>query len=89
MPLQTSIHSLQIYTPGPAISFLTSEWLLPQNEHIVRFEFFAIVLLSCIEIVSAAWGKPRGCSPQPVFEDYVTYYEISQGSTKTLNLLSK
>jgi hypothetical protein len=35
---QTSMHSLQIYTPGPAMSFLTSEWLFPQKEHIVKLE---------------------------------------------------
>jgi hypothetical protein len=30
--LQMSMHSLQTYTPGPAISFLTSFCDLPQNE---------------------------------------------------------
>src|SRR5215813_3190298 len=29
--MQMSIHSLQMYTVGPAISFLTSFWLLPQK----------------------------------------------------------
>lgn len=42
MDEQTSIHSLQMYTAGPAISFLTSEWLFPQKEHIVRFGLRAI-----------------------------------------------
>src|SRR5436190_11751369 len=32
--LQRSMHSSQMYTPGPAISFLTCFWLLPQNEHL-------------------------------------------------------
>ncbi len=32
----------QIYTPGPAMSFLTSAWLLPQKEHIVMLEERAI-----------------------------------------------
>jgi hypothetical protein len=27
------MHPSQMYTPGPAISFLTCFWLLPQNEH--------------------------------------------------------
>src|SRR5215469_7990229 len=31
--LQRSMHSSQIYTPGPAMSFLTCFWLFPQNEH--------------------------------------------------------
>src|SRR5258705_11514658 len=34
--LQRSMHSSQIYTPGPAMSFLTCFWLLPQNEHLSR-----------------------------------------------------
>src|SRR6266516_561865 len=29
--LQRSMHSSQMYTPGPAISFLTCRWLLPQK----------------------------------------------------------
>src|SRR5205807_9507795 len=31
--LQRSMHSSHMYTPGPAMSFLTCFWLLPQNEH--------------------------------------------------------
>src|SRR4029077_7618338 len=34
--LQRSMHSSQMYTPGPAISFLTCFWLFPQNEHFRR-----------------------------------------------------
>src|SRR5215469_6143125 len=34
--LHRSMHSSQIYTPGPAMSFLTCFWLLPQNEHFSR-----------------------------------------------------
>ena len=29
--LQRSMHSSQMYTPGPAISFLTCRWDLPQK----------------------------------------------------------
>src|SRR6185295_9110450 len=32
MSMQSSTHSSQMKTVGPAISFLTSCWLLPQNE---------------------------------------------------------
>src|SRR5918994_5288519 len=32
--LQRSMHSSQMYTPGPAISFFTCFWDLPQNEHL-------------------------------------------------------
>src|SRR4030095_16106872 len=34
--LQRSMHSSQMYTPGPAISFLTCFCDLPQNEHLNR-----------------------------------------------------
>src|SRR6266542_2383150 len=36
--LHRSMHSSQMYTPGPAISFLTCFWDLPQNEHFSRSE---------------------------------------------------
>ena len=32
MSLHSSMHSSQMKTDGPAMSFLTSCWLLPQNE---------------------------------------------------------
>jgi hypothetical protein len=32
MSLHSPMHSSQMYTVGPAISFLTSFWLLPQKE---------------------------------------------------------
>ena len=31
--LHRSMHSSQMYTPGPAISFLTWRWDLPQKLH--------------------------------------------------------
>src|SRR5258705_7319534 len=34
--LHRSMHSSQMYTPGPAISFFTCFWLFPQNEHFSR-----------------------------------------------------
>src|SRR5690242_8107083 len=34
--LQRSMHSSQIYTPGPAMSFLTCFCDFPQNEHLSR-----------------------------------------------------
>src|SRR5882672_10305114 len=37
MSLQRSMHSSQMNTEGPAISFLTSCWLLPQNEQYSSF----------------------------------------------------
>ena len=42
---QTCIHSLQIYTPGPATIFSTLSCVLPQNEHLMflLFSFFCII----------------------------------------------
>src|SRR6476661_9397235 len=37
MSLQSSMHSSQMKTDGPAMSFLTSCWLLPQNEQYNSF----------------------------------------------------
>src|SRR3954447_4889271 len=34
MSLHSPMHSSQMYTVGPAISFLTSFWALPQNEQV-------------------------------------------------------
>jgi hypothetical protein len=39
--LHRSMHSLQTYTPGPAISFLTCSLRFPQNEHF-RSEWLAL-----------------------------------------------
>src|SRR5665213_4069898 len=36
MSLHRSMHSSQMYTPGPAISFLTCFWVLPQKLHLTR-----------------------------------------------------
>src|SRR3954465_12006592 len=37
MSLHSSMHSSQMNTEGPAMSFLTSCWLLPQNEQYNSF----------------------------------------------------
>src|ERR1700716_836682 len=37
MSLQSSMHSSQMNTDGPAMSFLTSCWLLPQKEQYSSF----------------------------------------------------
>src|SRR4051812_9119053 len=34
--LHRSMHSSQMYTPGPAMSFFTCFWLFPQKEHLSR-----------------------------------------------------
>src|SRR6478609_9725695 len=67
MSLHKSIHSSQIKTDGPAISFLTSCWLLPQNEQYSSFspledflsdmekiwkEVFSILLVNSSDVTS-------------------------------------
>src|SRR5437879_1107500 len=36
MSLHRSMHSSQMYTPGPAMSFFTCFWDLPQKLHLTR-----------------------------------------------------
>src|SRR5512139_722615 len=48
--LQRSTHSLQMKTDGPAMSFFTSSWPLPQNEHLMGvvwsfWSFFSVMTL--------------------------------------------
>src|SRR2546422_3479971 len=45
--LQRSMHSSQIYTPGPAMSFLTCFWDFPQKEHFSRSESPNFAMLPC------------------------------------------
>jgi hypothetical protein len=43
MFLQTWMQLSQMYTPGPAMSFFTSAWLLPQKEQRVTLEPRAMI----------------------------------------------
>src|SRR3954463_15655968 len=54
--LQRSMHSSQMYTPGPAMSFLTCFWLLPQNEHLSRSPPSPMRATVCFPF---AWETPR------------------------------
>src|SRR5574343_1398760 len=44
MSLHSAIHSSQMNTDGPAISFLTSCWLLPQKEQYSSFSWLPLVI---------------------------------------------
>src|SRR3989440_2676257 len=59
--LQRSMHSSQMYTPGPAMSFLTCFWLFPQKEHFSR---------SPPSPIRATRTSPCSRGPAP---DHVTY----------------
>ena len=65
--LQRSMHSSQMYTPGPAMSFLTCFWLLPQNEHFSRSESpnFAMPLSSTIGTTELTRARPTDESYAP------------------------
>src|ERR1700733_10317522 len=54
MSMQSSTHSSQMKTVGPAISFRTSCWLLPQNEqYSVFFESLVPTLLILVSVRSS------------------------------------
>src|SRR6059036_1658886 len=53
--LHRSMHSSQMYTPGPAISFLTCFCDLPQKEHFSRSESPNFAMPPC----SSAHVRPR------------------------------
>ena len=50
MSLQSSTHSSQTYTEGPAMSFLTSCWLFPQKEQYSNFPLSPLPLFSPITL---------------------------------------
>jgi hypothetical protein len=52
MSLQSSMHSSQMNTDGPAMSFFTSCWLLPQNEQYRTFSL-EVPFLSAMGV---RWG---------------------------------
>src|ERR1700688_4372475 len=59
MSMQSSTHSSQMKTVGPAISFLTSCWLLPQKEQYSVF-FESLPLDLVIAAPSLAGQAPDG-----------------------------
>ena len=48
MSLHKSMHSLQMYTEGPAMSFLTSFWFFPQKEQYKSLSSLSVFSLSDI-----------------------------------------
>jgi hypothetical protein len=52
MSLHKSMHSSQMKTEGPAMSFFTSCWLLPQNE---QYKFFSETEPFLSAINNALW----------------------------------
>src|SRR5260370_37955234 len=66
MSMQSSTHSSQMNTVGPAISFLTSCWLLPQNEqYSVFFESLPLdfVIATPSPGPAAEAAGPTGSAP--------------------------
>src|SRR5512137_1115583 len=54
--LQRSTHSLQMKTEGPAMSFFTSSWPFPQNEHLsgVAWSFWSFFSLMALLLLHDA-----------------------------------
>src|SRR5690348_17591990 len=66
MSLQSSTHSSQMNTLGPAISLRTSCWLLPQNEQyrilppsLPRLGRSSLISCSVDQSCDASWGIPE------------------------------
>src|SRR6266446_6389978 len=81
MSLQTSTHSSQMKTVGPAISLRTSFWSLLQKEHrrtSVSPPFFTILF-------SASRGTPesRRAGPKDLRDKYLSILYLSSYSTYT------
>jgi hypothetical protein len=53
MSLHSSMHSSQMNTDGPAISFLTSCWLFPQKEQYKTFSA-EVPFLSAMDVLQAS-----------------------------------
>src|SRR3954454_14055975 len=69
--LQRSMHSSQMSTPGPAISFLTCFWLLPQNEHFSRSPVSPTRGATgdpSLQIRAVVWELSIGADVRPVME---------------------
>src|SRR5262249_32406986 len=60
--LHRSMHSSHMYTPGPAMSFLTCFWLLPQNEHFSRSPPSPMRATQILLCPGAAAARPGGRS---------------------------
>jgi hypothetical protein len=65
MSLHSSMHSSQIKTDGPAMSFFTSCWLLPQKEQYRTFSpeapFFSAMELRRVEVRQAVRLDDSAC----------------------------
>src|SRR6202158_6460410 len=72
--MQSSTHSSQMKTVGPAMSFLTSCWLLPQKEQYSSFSpaFFSLIQASFFGLSAIA----EHIIHQAVFHCFVSRHEI-------------
>src|ERR1700753_916783 len=70
MSMQSSTHSSQMNTVGPAISFLTSCWLLPQKEqYSVFFESLPLDLVIATPSPGPACIAPEELAAAPPADD--------------------
>src|SRR3569833_2527474 len=75
MSMQSSTHSSQMKTVGPAISLRSSCWLLPQNEqYSVFLESFVTTLLIPVSVRgSSAHSLCSGTSRTRIVEEQMSY----------------
>src|SRR5579862_3305924 len=71
MSLQTSTHSSQMKTVGPAMSFRTSFWSLLQNEQRSTSpspDFFVVMSASRVSFLSGGVLGPDRRQPAPIYQ---------------------
>src|SRR2546428_14162501 len=69
MSLQSSMHSSQMNTDGPAMSLRTSCWLLPQNEQYNSLSPEFLSAMSCRDRVRGLIPVPRLRACRPLVQD--------------------
>src|SRR5258708_7874213 len=80
--LQRSMHSSQMYTPGPAMSFLTCFWLLPQNEHLSRSPPSPMRATGTDPFSQQSNRAMETYSPDPVFDGTVPGDQTLRSTTR-------
>src|SRR6185436_12291745 len=83
--LQRSMHSSQMYTPGPAMSFLTCFWLFPQKEHFSRSPPSPMRATGGHPPIRPKWGSPAGVRQVEQVEPALGRYPVPtpDGGTDT------
>src|SRR5687767_864520 len=93
MSLHSSMHSSQMNTEGPAMSFLTSCWLLPQNEQYSSFspeEVFSDMRFGSaypVWVIRVCLCRALGPRAQHLVDDPVLYRGIGRQEVVAIGVL--